>query len=47
MRFLSYVLGLLFVIAGIPVGGLPGAGLSIVGVVLVWVGFARMFWVRR
>lgn len=47
MRFLPYVLGLLLVIAGIPVGGLPGAGLSIVGVILIWFGFARMFWVRR
>lgn len=47
MRFLPYVIGFILVLAGILVGGLPGAGLNAIGVVLIWVGFARMFWPRR
>ncbi len=41
MTALLYLLGLGIIVARLTTDGLLGAGLSILGVVLLWAGFAR------
>jgi hypothetical protein len=41
MTVLLYVLGFAAIAAGFPVAGLPGAALSAVGMVSIWVGWYR------